>query len=429
MDRQFDSRTRETLFWGTLPSGLRVGVLPRPGWRKTTAQVAVRYGANDLRFVPPGGAELVETPAGIAHFLEHKLFESEAGDAMSQFAALGADCNAYTGKAQTVYYFTATDRFTDCLEILLNMVQEPWFTDESVAKEQGIIEQEIRMYLDDPDWRSWQNMLEAMYREHPVRIDSAGTVESIKAITKELLYQCHSTFYHPSNMLLFVAGDLDPEQVLAQAAENVERRGYQPQEPVQRAQPAEPEQVAERRREQELVVNQPILRLGFKERRVGLRGRELLRQEMLTSMVLDVVAGRASALYNSLYEEGLIDGRFGADYTADVDYGHTSFAGPTRDPAELERRLLEGIAAAAARGLDPQDFERAKRKTLGRFLSFLNSTEMIAYVAIDGYFKEIGLFDILPVTESLTPAEADARLREHLDPDYAVTSIIWPKRG
>ncbi|BDG62047.1 EF-P 5-aminopentanol modification-associated protein YfmH [Caldinitratiruptor microaerophilus] len=429
MEVHHDERLRETIYWETLPSGLRVGVLPRKGWRETTGRVAVNYGSNDSRWIPPGETEPVEVPAGIAHFLEHKLFESEEGNAFDRFAALGADANAYTSNQQTVYYFSTTDRVPECLETLLDMVQTPYFTDQTVEKEQGIIEQEIRMYLDHPEWRSRQNLLEALYQKHPVRIDIAGTVESIRQITKEQLYRCHATFYHPSNMMVFVAGDVDPQAVIQQVADNVEKRGYRPQPPVQRLYEPEPAEVAERRREQELAVSQPIFRLGFKDRRVGETGRDLLRKELLTSVVLDGIIGKATPLYNELYEAGLIDGRFGFDYTGEPTYGYTTFAGPTRDPEALEARLLEGIEKARRQGLESYDFERAKRKALGRFLSMLNSTEMIAYVVNDGFFKNIGLFDVLPVAESLTLDEANERLREHFDPQYAVTSIIWPHKG
>lgn len=429
MEKQYDPRLKETLFWETLPSGLKIGVLPRRGWREATGRVAVNYGSIDSAFIPPGATEPVRVPDGIAHFLEHKLFESEEGNAFDKFAALGADANAYTSWQQTVYYFSATDNIFPCLEILLDMVQEPYFTPETVQKEQGIIGQEIRMYLDSPDWRSRQNLLEAMYQEHPVRIDIAGTEESISQITAETLYQCHRTFYHPSNMMVFVGGDVDPQQTIELIARNVERRGYKPQGEIRRLLPREPDAPGERRREQHLSVSQPVYRLGFKERQVGDRGRALLAKDLLTTMILDVIMGKASPLYNRLYEDGLIDARFGFEYTGEVTYGHTSFAGPTRDPEELERRLLEGIEAARQHGLAAEEFERAKKKSLGRFLSFLNSTDMIAYVVNDGFFKDVGLFDILPVAEALTVEEANARLREHLDPAYAVTSVIWPRKA
>lgn len=427
MEIHHDERLRETLYWETLPSGLRVGVLPRKGWREATGRVAVNYGSNDSLFIPPGQKEPVQVPAGIAHFLEHKLFESEEGNAFDRFAELGADSNAYTSWQQTVYYFSATDNIPQCLDTLLDMVQTPYFTDESVAKEQGIIGQEIRMYLDHPEWRSRQNLFEAMFQKHPVRIDIAGTEESISRITKDDLYLCHRTFYHPANMMVFVAGDVDPQAIINQVAENVEKRGYKPQGSIQRIYPEEPPVTGERRREQELAVSLPILRVGFKERVVGQQGRELLDRELLTSIILDVVIGRASPLYNSLYEGGLIDGRFGADYTGEVTWGLTTFAGPTRNPEELEERLLQGLAQARQQGIDPAEFERAKKKALGRFLSLLNSTETIAYVVTDGFFKEIGLFEILPAFEALTLEAANERLQEHFDPDYVVTSVIRPR--
>ncbi len=427
MQRYADPLLRDTLHLERLESGLTVAVLQKPGFKQATGRVAVQYGSIDSRFVDPQTGQEVHVPDGIAHFLEHKLFEEEWGNVSDKFSQYGAESNAYTTYTSTVYYFNTTENFEPSLELLLDFVQSPWFTDETVKKEQGIIEQEIRMYQDDPGWRSSANLMEALYVNHPVRIDIAGTVESIRLITKETLYLCHRTFYHPSNMVVFVAGDVDPERVVTMVRQSFEKREYPPQAEIRRIMPEEPPTVAERRRVEKLVVNQPIFRLGFKEARVGLRGRELLEQDLLMAMVLDAVIGRGSDLYNRLYESGLIDHRFGFEFTPEVSYAYSSFTGPTRDPGELEVRLLAGLEEARQKGITAEDFERARRKTIGRIISLMNDLDAVAYVFINGFFKEIGLFDLIPVAQSLTPEAANQRLREHFDPERVAVSVIYPK--
>lgn len=427
MDAQHDPLLKDSLYVGQLANGLTVAVLPKPGFRQATARVAIRYGSMDSRFIDPASGQEVQVPDGIAHFLEHKLFEEEWGNVSDRFSQLGAEANAYTTYTHTVYYFSTTDNFASGFDLLLDFVQNPHFTDESVAKEQGIIEQEIRMYMDDPGWRSSANLMEALYAVHPVRIDIAGTVESIRQITRERLEQCHRVFYHPSNMVLFATGDLDPEQVMAAARHRFSQKEYTLQEQIRRILPAEPGRVHAPRRTERLVVNQPIFRMGFKDQQVGLRGRALLEQELLTALVLDAVAGRGSDLYTSLYESGLIDHRFGSEYSPEESYGFSYFAGPTRDPSELEVRLLAGLEEARQKGIPEADFERARRKLVGRLVGLMNDLDSIAYVFIDNFFKGIGLFDQIPVAGGLTLEAADARLRAHFDPRNAAVSVIYPR--
>lgn len=415
------------MYTGRSSNGLNVAILVKPGFQTVTAHVAIRYGSIDSQFVNPSTGQRVTVPTGIAHFLEHKLFDEEWGNVSDRFSELGAESNAYTTYTHTNYYFSTTQNFEPAYDLLLNFVQSPHFTDESVVKEQGIIEQEIRMYQDDPGWRSQMNMMEALFVNHPVRQDIAGSVESIRQIDKETLYLCHGTFYHPSNIVVFVAGDVDPESVYARAEASFGERPYKPQAEIERILPDEPAHVAEKRRTQSLVVNQPIFRLGFKDPVATQRGRPLLERDLLTSVLLDAFAGRGSALYTRLYEEGLIDQRFGFEHTAEVDYGYTLFAGPTRDPERLEQRLLQEIEAVREQGIPVEDFERAKKKAIGRMIATMNHLDTVAYIFIDSHFKEVSPFDILPVARALTVEDANHRVRSHFDPARAVVSLISPK--
>lgn len=427
MEKHYDPLLKDTLYTERLDNGLTVAIMHKPGYKQMTGRVAVRYGSVDSRFVDPNTGREVHVPDGIAHFLEHKLFEDEDGNVSDKFSELGAESNAYTTYTHTVYYFSATENFEACFDLLLEFVQTPWFTDESVEKEQGIIEQEIRMYLDDPGWRSSANLLEALYVEHPVKIDIAGTVESIRKIDKETLYLCHKTFYHPSNMVVFVAGDVDPARVIAMVRESFGKRSYAPQADIRRIMPEEPAEICEQRRSQKLVVAQPIFRMGFKDTSTGLTGKALLERDLLTAVVLDAICGKGSDLYNSLYEGGLIDQRFGFEYMAEQTYGYTYLASPARDPGELEVRLLTGLEDARQKGLSEADFERARKKTIGRVINFMNDLDAIAYVYIDGFFKEMSPFDLIPAAQALTLEAANERLRSHFDPARAAVSIIYPK--
>lgn len=422
-----DALLQETLYHQTLASGLKVFVLPRPGFRQTAATFATYYGSMDSRFVPPGGKEAVAVPDGIAHFLEHQLFAEEQGDISAEFAKLGASVNAFTSWFMTNYYFTTAADFEPALDLLLNFVQEPHFTPEGVKKEQGIIEQELQMFEDMPERRSLMSLLQAMYHNHPVALEIGGTVESIYRITPEDLYLCYNTFYHPSNMVLFVAGDVEPGRVVEQAARAVDGRGHSKRDPIERLTPAEPETVRQQRTVVELSVAQPILRLGFKEHRPRPAGTELLRQELATLTALEAVIGKGSDLYHRLYVEGLIDKRFGYDYAAGAGFGFSYLGGPTRDADALQVRLLEGFAAVAARGLDEAEFLRAKRKGMGRFLSLMDNLHQIAYLFNEFYFKGIDYFALIPTAESLTLDETNARLREHLVPERCSASVINPK--
>jgi predicted Zn-dependent peptidase len=427
MEKHYDPLLKDTLFTEKLENGLMVAVLVKPGFKTATGRMSTHYGSIDDHFVDPNTGKDTKVPDGIAHFLEHKLFEKEWGNVSDRFSEFGAESNAYTTYTHTEYHFNTTENFTECFDLLLDFVQNPWFTAESVAKEQGIIEQEIRMYLDDPGWRSNANLLEALFVNHPVKIDIAGTVESIHKIDKDLLYLCHSTFYHPSNMVCFVAGDVDPDKVLAQVKASYGKKTYKQQAEIKRILPEEPDTINEKRRTQKLVVNQPLFRLGFKEAKTGLTGRALLEQDLLTAVILDAMAGRGSDLYTKLYEDGLIDHRFGFEYAPEESYGYSHFAGPTRDPEELEKRLLAGIEEARQKGLNEADFDRAKKKTIGRLVSMMNDLDSAAYVFIDGFFKEISLFELIPTAQSLTLDAAAERLRSHFDPARSAVSIIYPK--
>lgn len=426
MERLVFERLRETVYREQLPSGLTVEVVPKPGYRKHYATFATRYGSVDNCFVIPGERTEMRAPDGVAHFLEHKMFEQADGNVFERFAALGASVNAATTYTSTTYLFSTSEHFSECLELLLNFVQQPWFTPESVRKEQGIIAQEIRMYEDNPEWRLQDNLMKALYHHHPVRIDIAGTVESIQRIDPDILYLCHRTFYHPGNMVVLVVGDVGPEEVVAQVSDNIGRRGYEPRPPVERRYPAEPPAPNERRRSERLRVSLPLVALGFKDR-PATPGPQLLVRSTAVDLALRAILGRSSELYNALYDEGLIDDSFGASYMAEVGYAHVIMGGETREPERLADALRAGIGRARERGIPAEDFERLRRAALGNFIAALQSPELIAHQATADFFRGFELFDRYDVLKAITLEQVNAGLREVLDPEQCAVSIIEPK--
>lgn len=416
-------KLQETLWHEKLENGLEVYLLPKPGFTKTYATFATRYGSIDSRFQPPGREE-IEVPAGIAHFLEHKMFEEPEGDIFNRFAAQGASANAYTSFDRTVYLFSATRQIEDNLTTLLDFVQHPYFTDENVEKEKGIIIQEIDMYRDNPGWRVYYGLIEALYQEHPVRIDIAGSADSVRSITKEMLYDCYNTFYHPSNMTLFVVGGIEPEPVMALIRQNQAAKSFPPAAAIKRFYPSEPAGVREAVRETFLPVSQPRCLFGFKDLPGNETDEARIRRELASKLMLEALLGESSPLYQQLYEERLIADGFSHEYNSGNGYAYSVIGGESRDPHALQAKVCQALYEAAERGIDSDVFERTRRKRIGSFLRMMNSPEAIAGEFTRVRFLGGDLFRYVEIYESLTLDELNARLREHVSPSRLALSIV-----
>ncbi len=423
-----ESKTiEEKVYYTDLSPGPALYVLPRKGFNKKYAIFSTQFGSIDNCFaVKQNGKNKVTVPDGVAHFLEHKLFDDETGNVFDRFAKYGASPNAFTTFTHTTYLFSCTDFFWENLELLLGFVQSPYFTEESVAKEQGIIQQEILMYQDNPEWKVFFNLLGALYRDHPVRNDIAGDVESITKITKDVLYTCYNAFYHPSNMAIFVTGDLSPGDVLQQVQADLQRRAINGEKEIERCYPREGTPVKARKVTQELAVSQPVFKLGFKDPYTYLRGRDLLFRDLVSELLLEMIFGRSEPLFTRLYEEGLIDERFSAGFVAECSYGFTIMGGRTKDPGLLHERILEGIANAKRNGLGRDSFERHRRKMQGEFMKSFNSQEFIANNFLAYRFRGINFFEVVDVLEQISFADIENRLHEHLDEELHAVSIVNP---
>lgn len=415
-------RLGESYFEIDHPSGLKILVYPKKNYAATYAVFGTRYGSIDTEFRLNGEKKFTCVPEGIAHFLEHKLFESEDLDAFERYAKTGASANAYTSFDKTCYLFSCTGKFQESLEILLDFVTHPYFTEKTVQKEQGIIGQEIQMCRDEAGWEALFSLLRAMYKTHPVRIDIAGTVESIAEITPELLYKCYETFYNFSNMVLCVAGNVTPDEVLS-----VADRLLKPQKPIQieRKFHREPREVAESYTEETLSVAFPIFSLGFKEA-VETPERSL-REILISDIILEAVAGKTSAFYSELLEAGLINTSFESEYFCGYGYAAWIFTGESPDGREVQKRITARIRALQETGISKADFERIRKKLYGRSIMQFNDIDGIANAMVSAYFCKEGLFDETEILQSLTLDEVNARLRTALQTDCASLSVIKPE--
>jgi predicted Zn-dependent peptidase len=414
---------KETLYTEKLDNGLSVFILPKEGFSKTYATFSTHYGSIDNHFRVEGAAE-IKVPDGIAHFLEHKMFEEPTGDVFSLFASKGASANAFTSFDRTAYLFSATEHIDENLQTLLNFVQNPYFTDENVEKEKGIIGQEINMYKDNPDWRSYFGLIETMYHEHPVHIDIAGTIESIADITKDLLYDCYYTFYHPSNMSLFIVGGVDPEAIMDLIKQNQAAKNYKPQGTIHRMFVNEPPQVKNKEKVTILPVSLPKCLFGCKEPEQLATGLDLLKRELGMKVLMDILLSPSSAIYQKLYEEQLISDSFGSEYNIAENYAFSVIGGDTTNPELLIARVRAEIDHVKEQGIKQADFERSRKKKIGGFLRQLNSPESIANEFTKYRFKQIDLFEILPVYEQMTIEDVERLLNQHFDWNQLAASIV-----
>lgn len=404
-------------------SGLNMLLCPMKGYSTAYATFTANVGSVDTGFKTQDDAEFVDVPEGIAHFLEHKMFENEEGDAFERYAKTGASANAYTSFEKTAYLFACTGNFEQSLEILLDFVRRPYFTKESVQKEQGIIGQEIRMYDDDGDWRVQFNLLAALYHKHPVRIDIAGTVESIAKIDHELLYRCYRTFYNLNNMVLCVAGNFDVDTVL-KVADRVLKPDEKPVR-IERRTVDEPDSVYKPLVEQKLSVATPLFEFGFKSR-AGTPA-ENLRNQVLVELLADIIAGEASPLYRRMYDAGIINAAFGSEIMAGRDYMCAIFSGESREPEKVAREIKAEIARMKREGIDKRMFELCRRATYGRYIGMYSRVESVAGLMATTYFAGIDdIYSLLDIVADATIEQLTERLESAFDESRSALSIVRP---
>ena len=424
MDKKLYPRIGEEVIWVTLDNGLPVCIVPKKGFSRKYALFATRYGGMDMRFRLNG--QWLDTPAGIAHYLEHKMFDTEDGNALQELAMNGAEPNAFTSNAITCYYFDSTEKFYENLEILLSFVSVPYFTDESVEKEQGIIGQEIGMIEDNPEWQVYKQLMQSLYHTSPARTPVAGSVESIREITAQTLYDCHRAFYTPANMCLVVVGDVEPQQVLdiarrvlpGDSGELIER-DYGAEEPTE---------AARAYAEERMEVSMPSFLVGFKcPPQHG--GEEQHRFAAIGELACDVLMGESSPLYARLYSQGLINGSFGASYDILPGAAYVYAGGDSKDPHAVAQAILAEAKRLTEEGLDEAYYRRIINANFGAAMRALNSFESIAVSMVEGCFRRYDAYRFPEVYDSITQQDVLDFIRDSFTERGMALSIVYPKEG
>ncbi|CDQ40052.1 MULTISPECIES: EF-P 5-aminopentanol modification-associated protein YfmH [Virgibacillus] len=417
----------ETLYTNKLDNGLTVCLLPKPEMAKTHALFTTNYGSIDLHFTPIGKEQVISVPEGVAHFLEHKLFESEKGDVFADFSKQGASANAYTSFTKTAYLFTATDQIEKNVETLIDFVQDPYFTEESVEKEKGIIAQEIKMYDDQPDWQSFMGTIKAMFKNHPVNVDIAGTVDSINQITKDDLYTCYNTFYHPENMILFVAGNFNPEDMMKLIERNQAKKSFKEMESLKREFPEEPSAVAAKTKKITMPVSIAKCTVGIKNLANGLSSDAFLKKDILQDMIMDHFFSKGGAFYQQLYSEQLIDDSFFFETNLDRDFGYTLIGSNTEQPEAFASLLKKMLLEMKNTTLSQAEFDRMKKKKIGQLLRSMNRLENVANAFTHYHAAGIDFFSILPAVRNLTLEDAQQFVKQWIDEERLAVCTIAPE--
>ena len=422
MKKTYYPRLDETLCKKVLPNGLTVMVVPKPGFSRKIAYFMTDYGSIHTAFTLDGVHHT--TPAGVEHYLEHKMFDLPDRDVTAEFAALGASPNAFTSYGVTAYYFTCTENFYPALKLLLEFVSTPYFTEESVEKERGIIAQEILMYADSADSVVMETMNRGLYQHHPIRNSIAGTVESIQDITPQVLYDCHRAFYHPANMILCVVGDVDAEEVAAIAEELL------PKEKQSIAVPdfgeAEPENALIPLQRQQMDVAMTTFQLAFKCPPPP-KGKDMAHQELVAGIAAEMLFGQSSQLYQWLYEDGLIDSSFGGGEEFGTGTAILTCGGDSIDPEEVRNCILGEAKFLAENRLDPESFDRVKRSFLGGRFKHLTSFDGTCFRLCAYHMEGYDYFDFPQLFEEITIDEVRQYIADNVRPEKCSLSIVDPR--
>ena len=417
-------KVKEKLYIEKLENGLTVMVIPKKDIQKKYMIWGTNYGSNESTFVIPGEEKKTKVPNGVAHFLEHKLFEQENGtNSLDVLTALGVDANAYTTNDHTAYLFECTDNFYEAMDELMDYVQHPYFTDENVEKEKGIIGQEIMMYDDYPEWKVYLNSMKAMYHENPVKIDIVGTQESISKIDKEILYKCYNTFYNPSNMAMVICGDFEPEKLIEEVKKRLVK--VQPKGEIKRIYPNEPTTIVKERIEENLEVSMPLYAIGIKDIiNPNSVKTEMIKRHIAIEILLNILIGKSSSLYRELYNNGIIFGQPELDYEFTKIYAHIIVAGQATNPELVYEKFKAEVEKNKNNGINKEDFERTKKMIYGSYIKEYNEPADISRMFLADYFKGINSFDYLEEIGSITKEYAEQILKEVFEEKRMVLSVV-----
>ena len=416
---------KEKCYMEKLENGLQVIIIPKKEIQKKYIIWATKFGSIDNTFIDSTTGEKVVIPDGVAHFLEHKMFEQKNGvDSLYVLMALGLDANAYTTNDHTAYLFECTDHFYEGLDELMDYVQNPYFTDQNVEKEKGIIGQEIGMYDDDPGWQLYINAMDCLYEKNPIKVDTAGTVETISGINPEMLYKCYNTFYHPSNMVLTVVGDFEPEAILAEIKKRLkdnEARGE-----ITRIYPEEKLEINKKYVEKEMEVSLPLFIIGFKDN-IKDKYNEVVKRHIAIEIILNMLIGKSSNLYNELYKEGYLLSQPDLEYEFGNEYSHVLIGGQSKNPQKVYEKIAEKIQEMKNNDINVREFERIKKKIYGDYAVEYNNVADIGRMFASDYIKGINSFEYMDKFEEIDAEYAKQVLNEIFTEDKMIMSVIKGK--
>jgi len=417
---------KETPVVKNFDSGLTAALWNIPGYQKKYALLNSPLGSI-LTGVKANGQEFL-IPEGTAHFLEHKLFaDKETGNVFDYFASLGASCNAYTSLISTNYLFSTAENLPQCLDLLLDFVQNLYMTPGSIQKEKKVILQEISMYKDHPGWRVFYNLLQNLYFQHPIRNDIAGTRESVQTINQEIIRFCHDYFYHPQNLLLAVIGDLNIEEITETIAQNQSKKKFPGVPEYKTINFEEPREIRKKEIREKFSLGQPIMQMGFKINEHPSGGENLLERDLAFALLSDILFGTGSPAFYEMYDEGLIDDGFSAGFSGEETFGYFVLGGGTNHPEKLIEKLLEVLIKARQEGIKTEDLERSKKKIWGGFIAGLNSLEVLAGQFVKDYRRNLDLVDHFAALEKINTGQMEMVLNEQLDREKASISIVEPR--
>ena len=411
---------KEKVYKEKLENGLTVMVIPKEKFQKKYVIFGTHFGSIDNEFVMPETEEIVKIPDGVAHFLEHKMFEQKNGvNSLDALSSLGVEANAYTTNDHTAYLFEATDNFYEALDELMDYVQNPYFTDENVEKEKGIIGQEITMYDDHPGWQVYMNTMKCLYHNNPIKIDIAGTIESISKINKEVLYNCYNTFYNPSNMAIVICGDFKPEEIINEVKKRlIPKISYGE---IKRIYPKEDLSIAKKEIEKKMEVSNPLFMIGYKD---CMPKENIVKRHIAVEIILELLLGDSSALYKELYDSGNLISEPDLDYEFSKEYSHVLISGQSKDPKILVAKLKNKVEELVKQGIQNEEFEMIKKKIYGKYIIEYNSVSEIARMFLSDYFKGINSFEYLENYNSVTIEYTKQVLKGIFKEENMVMSIV-----
>ncbi len=402
MEKLYFETLKETLYHETMDNGLEVYLLPKPGFEKTYGLFTTKFGAIDTTFVPINQDEMIKVEDGIAHFLEHKMFDMNGSDASDEFAKLGASTNAFTSSSRTAYLFSTTTNEYPCIELLLDFVQKLEITPDSVEKEKGIIGQEIKMYDDDPDWRVYFGSIQNLYCNHPVAVDIAGTVETVNNTTKEMLELCYNTFYHPSNMMLFVVGNIEADKAISVIKENQAKKDFKAAKEIVCQKNIEPCNIKTKEEILTMDVEMNKIIISIKINEILNDPKQKIRRELAINLLFDLLFSKSAKLYNEWLNKGIINDSFSANFTQERDYAFIQIGCDCDDYQTLKDHLFDLIEKFNDIEITKDDFERIKKKNIGLFINLFNGPESIANLFSRYYFEGTNALNLVDEIAKIT---------------------------